>query len=97
MSSQSDDDARKNVGRPPRRSDRTQDSVDSWSGQDSAKCERSRAGEQANSPSVELKTGAVMDGTLLKELQAVTSEPRVKRTPTDEAGKERARSTISWH
>ena len=33
-----------------------------------------------------------MDGTLLKELQAVVSDPRVKRTPTDEARKERART-----
>ena len=33
-----------------------------------------------------------MDGTLLKELQAVASDPRVKRTPTNEAGKERART-----
>ena len=33
-----------------------------------------------------------MDGTLLKELQAEASDPRVKRTPTDEAGKERART-----
>ena len=33
-----------------------------------------------------------MDGTLLTELQAVAADPRVKRTPTDEAGKERART-----
>ena len=33
-----------------------------------------------------------MDGTLLMELQAAASDPRVKRTPTDEAGKERART-----
>ena len=32
-----------------------------------------------------------MYGTLLKEPQAVASDPRVKRTPTDEARKERAR------
>ena len=40
-----------------------------------------------------------MDGTLLEELQAVSSDPRTKRVPTDEAGKERehGRSTISWH
>ena len=33
-----------------------------------------------------------MDGTLLTELQAVAADPRVKRIPTDEAGKERART-----
>ena len=33
-----------------------------------------------------------MDRTLLKELQAVASDPRLKRTPTDEAWKERART-----
>ena len=31
-----------------------------------------------------------MDAALLKELQAVASDPRVKRIPTDEAGGERA-------
>ena len=36
-----------------------------------------------------------MDGTLLKELQAVASDPRLKRTPTDEAEKERARTLSS--
>ena len=35
---------------------------------------------------------ATMDATLLKELQAVASDPRVKRIPTDEAGGERART-----
>ena len=34
-----------------------------------------------------------MDGTLLKELQAVASDPSVQGTPTDEARKERARTT----
>ena len=33
-----------------------------------------------------------MDGTLLKELQAVAADPRVKRTPTDEAGNVRPRT-----
>ena len=33
-----------------------------------------------------------MDGTLLEELKAAASDPRVKRTPTDEAGKERVRT-----
>ena len=40
-----------------------------------------------------------MDGTLVQELQAISSDPVMKRTPTDDAGKERAHehSTISWH
>ena len=33
-----------------------------------------------------------MDGTLLTELRAVASNPRVKRIQTDEAGNERART-----
>ena len=33
-----------------------------------------------------------MDDTLLTELQAVAADPRVKRIPTDEAVKERART-----
>ena len=37
-----------------------------------------------------------MDGTLSTELRAVAANPRVKRVPTDEAGR-RERSTISWH
>ena len=36
-----------------------------------------------------------MDGTLLEELHAVASDPRLKRTPTDEAEKERARTLYS--
>ena len=33
-----------------------------------------------------------MDATLLKELQVVASDPRVRRIPTDDAGGERART-----
>ena len=33
-----------------------------------------------------------MDGTLVQELQAISSVPGTKRTPTDDAGKERART-----
>ena len=33
-----------------------------------------------------------MDGTLVQELQAISSDPVMKRTPTDDAGKERART-----
>ena len=36
-----------------------------------------------------------MDGTLLKDPQAAASDPRVNRTPTDEAGKERARTLFN--
>ena len=33
-----------------------------------------------------------MDGTLVQELQAISSDPVMKRSPTDDAGKERART-----
>ena len=33
-----------------------------------------------------------MDGTLVQELQAISSDPVMKRTPTDDAGKEKART-----
>ena len=37
-----------------------------------------------------------MDGTLVQELQAISSDPVMKRIPTDDAGKERARNALQY-
>ena len=37
-----------------------------------------------------------MDGTLLKELQAIASDPRVMRTPTDEARKRESTHALQY-
>ena len=97
VSSQSDDDARRNVGRPPRRGETTcRDGPATI-----LKKETLRTVTMANEVArLNKPTGFIgdedeygdwdfaltcfvgtMDGTLLKQPQAVASDPRVKRTP----------------
>ena len=116
MSGQSDDDAKTDAGRPPRRSERTCRNVQRLASENESLRSQSTVGavrtvtmanEVARLNKPIAFSGAedeYSDCELCADVlrgydgRHAAADPRVKRTPTDEAGKERAaRSTISWH